>query len=117
MFQICVIGGGVLLVYSTLLFKKYGRGGSPLPFDLPKKLVTVGVYKYIRNPMFTASAMIWLGEFLFFGSVLLFIYAIGWIVFNHIHLITQDEKWLEKRFGKEYREYVERTSRYLPKIV
>jgi protein-S-isoprenylcysteine O-methyltransferase Ste14 len=111
-----VISGGVLLVYSTRLFAKHGRGGSPLPFDPPKKLVTVGIYKYIRNPMFTASALIWIGEFLFFGSILLFVYALGWIVFNHIHLIIQDEKWLERRYGKEYIDYKKSTPRYLPKL-
>lgn len=109
--------GGILLVYSTRLFVIYGGGGSPLPFDPPKKLVTVGIYKYIRNPMFTASALIWLGEFFFFGSILLLPYALGWIVVNHLHLVTQDEKWLEKRFGKEYLGYRKHTPRYLPKIL
>lgn len=113
---IFVLGGGLLLVHSTSLFVKYGKGGSPLPFDPPKKLVTVGVYKYIRNPMFTASALIWFGEFLFFGSFLLLPYAVGWVLFNHVHLITQDEKWLEKRFGKEYLKYKSNTPRYIPKF-
>lgn len=112
-----VVFGGMLLVYSTRLFAKYGKGGSPLPFDPPNKLVTLGAYKYIRNPMFTASALIWFGEFFFFGSLLLLIYAIGWVTINHIHLITQDERWLEKRFGKEYLDYKKYTPRYIPKFI
>ncbi len=112
-----VIFGGVLLVYSTRLFATYGNGGSPLPFDPPIKLVTVGVYKYIRNPMFTASALIWFGEYFFFGSLLLLIYAIGWVTVNHTHLIMQDEKWLEKRFGKEYLNYKKNTPRYIPRFI
>lgn len=112
-----VIGGGILLVYSTRLFAKFGKGGSPLPFDPPNYLVTTGSYKYIRNPMFTASALIWFGEFLFFGSLLLLPYAIGWVLFNHIHLITQDEKWLEIRFGKKYLDYKNKTPRYIPFIL
>jgi protein-S-isoprenylcysteine O-methyltransferase Ste14 len=66
--------------------------------------------------MFTASALIWFGEFLFFGSLLLLPYAIGWVLFNHIHLITQDEKWLEMRFGEKYLEYKKKTPRYIPII-
>jgi len=112
-----VLSGGLLLICSTYLFAKLGKGGSPLPFDPPKKLVIEGIYKYIRNPMFTASALIWLGEFLFFGSILLLPYAVVWIVANHLHLIFQDEKWLEQRYGEEYLEYKKKTPRYMPKLV
>lgn len=111
-----VITGVLLGVYAVGLFARHGDGGSPLPFDPPKQLVTVGVYKYIRNPMFTASAMVWFGEYLFFGSILLLPYALAWVLFNHIHLVLQDEKWLEQRYGKKYQEYVKTTTRYIPNL-
>lgn len=113
---VSITGGGLLLIYATSLFAKHGKGGSPLPFDPPRKLVNEGAYKYIRNPMFTASGLIWFGEFFFFGSFLLLPYAIAWVLFNHIHLVAQDEKWLEKRYGKEYLEYKSNTPRYIPKL-
>ncbi len=111
-----ILFGGFLLICSTRIFAVHGKGGSPLPFDPPKQLVTIGVYRYIRNPMFVASGLIWLGEFLFFGSILLFFYALAWILFNHVHLITQDEKWLEKRFGDGYKKYKQQVPRYFPKL-
>jgi protein-S-isoprenylcysteine O-methyltransferase Ste14 len=114
---IIVLSGVVLMMYSAFLFAKHGKGGSPWPWDPPKKLVTVGVYKYIRNPMFTASGLVWFGEFVLFGSLLLLPYASICVLLNHIHLVTQDEKELEKRYGKEYLEYKKNTTRYIPKLV
>src|SRR4030043_1725017 len=85
--------GGILGLYSARIFAINGKGGSPLPIDPPKQLITTGIYKWIRNPMFVASGLVWFGGFLFFGSVLLFFYATAWVLFNHIHLVIQDEKW------------------------
>lgn len=110
-----VVIGIILGLYAASIFAKNGKGGSPLPFDPPKKLITSGAFKYIRNPMFTGSALVWFGELFFLGSILLLPYAIVWVLFNHIHLILQDEKWLKKRFGKEYLEYKKATPyRYVP---
>jgi protein-S-isoprenylcysteine O-methyltransferase Ste14 len=112
-----IIFGGVLGAYSASIFAENGKGGSPLPTDPPRQLITSGVFSWIRNPMFVASALVWFGEYLFFGSTLLFFYAIAWVSANHIHLITQDEKWLEKRFGDEYRKYKKKVPRYFPKLI
>jgi protein-S-isoprenylcysteine O-methyltransferase Ste14 len=112
-----IIFGGVLGAYSATIFAVNGKGGSPLPTDPPKQLITSGVFNWIRNPMFVASGLVWFGEFLFFGSILLFFYALAWVSINHIHLITQDEKWLEKRYGEEYRKYKQMVPRYFPKLI
>jgi protein-S-isoprenylcysteine O-methyltransferase Ste14 len=104
--------GGVILIYCAKLFVSVGKG-TPWPLDPPKELVTTGIYKYSRNPQFVASAMIWFGEYLFFGSFLLFWYAIAWAAFNHILLIKYDEPQLKKKFKEKYLAYSQKTPRYL----
>lgn len=113
---ILIIFGGVLGVYSARIFALNGMGGSPLPTDPPRQLITSDVFKWIRNPMFVASGLVWFGEFLLYGAILLFFYATVWVSFNHIHLVVQDEKWLEKRYGQEYIKYKQKVPRYFPKI-
>ena len=66
--------------------------------------------------MFVVSDLVWFGEFLFDGSILLFFYTLAWTTFNHIHLVIQDEKWLEKRYGDEYKRYKQKVPRYFPRI-
>lgn len=105
--------GGVILLLCVRTFKRIGKG-SPWPSDPPKRLVTSGIYKYSRNPQFVASAMIWLGEFLFFGQYVLFFYSLAWIVFNHLVLIFYDERMLINKYGREYINYAKSTPRYIP---
>jgi protein-S-isoprenylcysteine O-methyltransferase Ste14 len=79
-------------------------------------LVTTGVYKKIRHPMYTAhliwavaQAMLlqnWLaGPSFFVASILLY-----------IRRIPREEEMMIKEFGKEYEDYMEKTGRLLPKL-
>lgn len=111
-----MVFGGILGTYSVRIFAENGKGGSPLPTDPPRRLITSNIFKWTRNPMFVASGFVWFGEFLFFGSILLLFYAIAWVSLNHIHLVIQDERWLEKRYGDEYIAYKRKVPRYFPKL-
>jgi len=114
--SMCMVFGSILGLYSARVFAINGKGGSPLPLDPPKQLITTDIYRWIRNPMFVVSDLVWFGEFLFDGSILLFFYTLAWTTFNHIHLVIQDEKWLEKRYGDEYKRYKQKVPRYFPRI-
>ena len=43
-------------------------GGTPVPFDPPKRLVTTGPYAYVRNPMQLSGALVMLGWGAILGS-------------------------------------------------
>lgn len=106
-----VLGTNILL-FSVLEFLKNSE--SPLPFDKPKKLVTTGIFQATRNPMFLASSFIWLGEALVFGSLLLYLYALLFTLFNHYILVAKDEPMLKKKFGRKYISYQKEVPRYVP---
>src|SRR4029077_19843610 len=44
-----------------------GRG-TPAPFAPPRKLVVVGFYRYVRNPMYVGFFVGWLGLWVVFGQ-------------------------------------------------
>jgi protein-S-isoprenylcysteine O-methyltransferase Ste14 len=48
------------------------------PWAPPAHLVIVGLYRYTRNPMYVAVALILLGWAVSFGSLGLFLYTITW---------------------------------------
>lgn len=89
----------------------------PLPIHAPKKFVIEGLYRYVRNPMYVGDFMIFLGEFLFFGHLLLLVYLITAVIFIHLMVIFKEEKALEKKFGKEYLNYKTRVPRWIPYII
>jgi protein-S-isoprenylcysteine O-methyltransferase Ste14 len=47
-------------------FARTGRG-SPAPFAPPNRLVVIGFYRYVRNPIYVGAASGWIGLWIVFG--------------------------------------------------
>ena len=107
-----IIAGLMLFAYCSGLFKVFGKG-TPAPIEPPKELVVQGVYKYTRNPMYIAYMMIWYGEFLAFGQLLLLFYAITMTFIIRLFLVFYEEKALLKKFGESYKDYCKKVPRWL----
>lgn len=112
--QFLLLAGGLALLNCFVVIKKFGQG-TPVPIEPPKKLVTQGLFQFTRNPMYLALFAIILGEFFFFGTLLLFIYFLLIILGFHLYVVKKEEPELEKKFGQEYLEYKEKTPRWFTK--
>jgi len=79
-----------------------------------KTLVTTGPYKYIRHPLYSAFIYsmtgllaLWFESwFLLFSVVVL---ALIWSL-----LVQKEEQYMLDKFGKTYRDYIEKTGQFLP---
>jgi len=77
-------------------------------------LVTNGPYRWVRHPLYTATAFMVLGNSLTAANWCLL--AAGAVVFTVIVVRTKrEESFLVARFGDSYREYMARTGRFLPR--
>lgn len=103
-------------VFSLALIEYIEHEETINPARDPKTLITTGIYKYTRNPLFLASTLIWLGEALVTGAVLVLLFAFFATIINHITLVTIDEKSLKKLFGEKYEKYRRTTPRYIPRL-
>jgi protein-S-isoprenylcysteine O-methyltransferase Ste14 len=107
-------GAAVLLACIEDVARK-GRG-THAAVDPPRKLVAVGLYRYVRNPMYVGVVATLIGEALFFGSRSIGIYAAAaWLVF-HLWVVIYEEPHLETAFGEEYEEYRRTVPRWIPRI-
>lgn len=106
--------GWCILLWSFWNFLREGRG-TPAPVDAPKELVTVGFYRYMRNPMYAGIVLILTGYFLWFGYWSLLIYTL--IVFGIVHLFITlyEEPALKRKFGSSYEEYLRQVPRWVPR--
>jgi len=110
------------LIIGTILWlwcagKFFKTKGTPVPINPPPKLVTDGPYTYTRNPMMTGLFMVMTGIGILFGSItLIFIMTPLFVFMSILEFKYIEEPELEKRFGKEYREYKGRTPIIIPKI-
>ena len=78
------------------------------------ELVTHGPYRWIRNPLYTAAGLLFTGLGLVAASWFLIGAAAVAVALVRLRL-PKEEAHLEARFGQEYRDYVSRTGRFLPK--
>jgi len=90
--------------------------GTPNPLDPPTLLVTRGLYRFVRNPIFLGIGLILLGEALFFGSLRLFFYAILVLSVFHLRVVLFEEPRLKEAFGGKYEEYSRRVPRWIPRF-
>ncbi len=76
------------------------------------KLVTSGIYKYSRNPMYLALLMILLSWALWLGNAFNTLTAAGFVYYMNAYQIKPEEKQLNKLFGAEYRQYCTQVRRW-----
>ena len=79
-------------------------------------LVESGPYKWIRHPIYTAYILNYVGGGLLAGNwVLTFVpvFFFGLMIFLRL---GEEEAVLVEKFGDNYRDYIKRTGRLLPKI-
>lgn len=80
-------------------------GGTPIPFDPPKRLVTSGVYRYVANPMQLSCVLVLLAWGTMLGSVWISSAALIGVIYG-LGIAGWDERAdLDSRFGERYRKY------------
>lgn len=78
-----------------------------------RKLITDGVYAWVRNPLYTGITFIVAG-FIFFENNLFLLTLIIFFWGIMTLLVKIEEKPLEKIFGEEYRSYKLKVNRCIP---
>jgi protein-S-isoprenylcysteine O-methyltransferase Ste14 len=113
------LGAGVGMVCVVLiywLFSSLGTGITPTVATRKEhQLVTHGPYRWVRHPLYSVGAAFIAS----FGTV-----ADNWLIITMAILafvllairLPNEEAHLIERFGDEYREYMRRTGRYLPRL-
>ncbi len=107
--------GLALFVWCVTLFARRGRG-TIMPWDPTQRLVIVGPYRHMRNPMISSVLFMVAGQALFWGSALTAALAVFFLVVNHFYFIASEEPGLVKRFGDSYRAYKASVPRWLPRL-
>lgn len=80
-----------------------------------QRLVTYGIFGWVRNPLYVGNCFIWMGfvvisGVLWFLPVALLIFAVEYTL-----IVAYEEGVLESIFGQEYLDYKRTTPRWLPR--
>ncbi len=120
-----MVGGFVLYIICVKDFLVQGDGTPMFWFSEkmhldkifgkePKNLVSSGIYRRSRNPMYLSELVFILGEALFIQSYILFFFHVPAVfVVMHVIITTIEEKHLKEKYGEVYEEYIEKTPRWI----
>lgn len=97
------VSGLGLVGGAARLFRRTGQ--DPKPWTPTPEIVSTGVYRYTRNPMYLAMALIQaaVGVALDNGWVIVLIAPALLVVYATA--IRHEERYLEQKFGESYRRY------------
>jgi protein-S-isoprenylcysteine O-methyltransferase Ste14 len=105
-------GGIALLLWCVREFYVAGRG-TLAPWAPPRDLVTTGLYRFSRNPMYIAVLLVLLGWVTAFHSWTLAIYALAVGVAFHLRVVFGEEPWLARTHGEKWARYAAEVPRWL----
>ena len=90
-------------------------GGTPVPLDPPRHLVTHGIYAFIRNPMQLSMTLLLLLESLFLWSPWPGILAVLGVVYSEGLARWSENQDMRERFGDAWPRYQESVRPWLPR--
>lgn len=93
-----MLGGGALN-----LFRRAGTHAEP--WRPTTALVTNGVYAFTRNPMYVAATLLYIAVSIAADSAIALLVLIPLLVVMHYGVIVREERYLEAKFGDDYRRY------------
>jgi protein-S-isoprenylcysteine O-methyltransferase Ste14 len=108
-----LLGAGLAaLLWCVRDFLVTGQG-TLAPWDPPRRLVTTGLYRYSRNPMYVAVTIVLVGWALCFGLPSLWLYAGAVALAFGMRVILFEEPWLARTHGDEWDAYRRRVRRWI----
>jgi protein-S-isoprenylcysteine O-methyltransferase Ste14 len=89
------------------------RGNDPRPWREDSALVTDGIYRHTRNPMYLGMALLYVAGALGLNSLWPLL-TLGPVLFLlHRYVIAREEAYLQRRFGVDYVGYCAQVRRWL----
>jgi protein-S-isoprenylcysteine O-methyltransferase Ste14 len=96
---------------AMLLFQRART--SVVPMKPTTALVTSGPYRVTRNPMYVGMSFLYVGLALAFGVIWALVLLPAVLLIVDRMVIPREERYLEAKFGDQYREYKSRVRRWL----
>ena len=107
-----LIAGGLLLAFGC--FRSFRRHATSIvPRNTPSELIITGPYRFSRNPIYLADAMILLGFVLLLGSVLGLALVAIFMMLIQTRFIIGEEMGMRAEFGEVFDHYCLTTRRWL----
>jgi protein-S-isoprenylcysteine O-methyltransferase Ste14 len=82
------------------------------PWKPSSAVVTEGVFRWLRNPMYVGIILFVAGLAIMLASDWMLVMTIVLVLVLHFGMVKREERYLEAKFGDTYRRYKEAVPRY-----
>ncbi|TAI49123.1 methyltransferase family protein [Flagellimonas allohymeniacidonis] len=108
-----LFGLAILVMFLGIFqFTRAKTTTNPIDLNQTTSLVTHGIFRYSRNPMYLGMLLMLLAFGLKLGNAFNTLLAAGFVYYMNHFQIKHEEEALEKKFGKPYRFYLKETRRW-----
>src|SRR5688572_24094910 len=105
------VAGAAMMLAAAGLFRRLGTN---VPPSQPTTLIaTTGPYRWTRNPMYLGMALIYAGLAIGFDGPIAFALLPLVLIVIQTQVIAREERYLEAKFGDDYRRYKAEVRRWL----
>jgi len=105
--------GIFIAVLGILRFREKRTTVNPLRPEEASSLVTSGVFRFTRNPMYLGLALIAFGWGIYLGSIWALSGVIMLVLFINRFQVQPEERAMHKLFDQEFKDYCKRTRRWI----
>ena len=112
---VLIVAGFAVVVHAYARFALEGVG-TPSPIAPPRELVVTGAYRYVRNPMYVATAAVIVGEGLLLRQPILLAAAATYCAALALLGRRYEEPLLRRRFGPAYDAYAAAVPAWVPRL-
>jgi len=102
-----------ILILAVLLFRKQNTTVNPIKIGNASSLVTSGVFKFSRNPMYLGMVMILFGLALMFNLVGGIFFVLLFMIYITKFQIRPEEEVMERLFGEDFIKYKHKVRMWL----
>ncbi len=102
----------LVILFGIIQFVRAKTTTNPMDLSKTSTLVTNGIFKYSRNPMYLGMLLMLLAFGLKLGNAFNTLLAAGFVYYMNHFQIKHEEKALTKMFGKAYKAYCKATRRW-----
>jgi protein-S-isoprenylcysteine O-methyltransferase Ste14 len=111
--SVVMAAGALVVAWCVRDFYVAGKG-TLAPWDPPRRIVVVGLYRWVRNPMYVGVLLTVAGWSIRLASPLVAVYALALAAGFHRRVVRAEEPWLAREFGGEWTAYERAVGRWLP---
>ena len=110
---VLAVAGGIVAVLGVVSFRHARTTVNPLTPQAASSLVTTGIYRFSRNPMYLGMLLLLAAFAVFLANAAAWIVLPVFILYMNRFQITPEERALSAMFGPDFTGYTERVRRWM----